>query len=115
MADLRKQRFAKNEALFREGNERMAKWEERQAPDEPQNYLCECSDTECRDKVQLTKAEYEAVRGNSHHFAVVPGHEVLDVETVVEQHPGWLLVEKDPEPEITAIVEERDERNPRGS
>ncbi|MGI8461048.1 MAG: hypothetical protein ACR2OC_05335 [Solirubrobacterales bacterium] len=115
MADLRAKRFANNEALFREGNERMSKWEERQDSDEAQKYLCECANPACREKIRLTSVEYSSVRDNSRRFAVVPGHEILDVETVVDQHPGWLLVEKDPEPEITAIVEERDERNPRGS
>ena len=28
------------------------------------------------------------------HFFLLPGHQVPDVETVLESHPDWVLVEK---------------------
>ena len=104
----REERLANNEALFREGNERMAGWEERQTAESVDRYLCECADTGCREKVTLQRTEYEQVRSNSRWFVIVPGHEVPDLETVIEEHDGWVLIEKDPE--VTATVQASDPR-----
>jgi len=93
--------------MFRTANERMAGWEELH-PDGVELYSCECADLECREKIKLTKAEYERVRGNSCHFFVVPGHEVSDVESVIGRHDGWLVVEKNDD--VAAVVKALDER-----
>jgi hypothetical protein len=104
----REERIASNEALFRHANERMAGWEERQESEGPQLYLCECADPDCKQKVALSRPEYEAARSDSRRFFVVSGHEVLDVESVIENHGEWLLIEKDPE--VTELVEDLDPR-----
>jgi hypothetical protein len=93
----REERLANNEALFRAANERMAGWEEQHAATETELYFCECSDPECREKLALTRVHYERVRSNPRHFALLEGHEILDVETVVHRDEGWLIVEKPPE------------------
>ena len=93
----REKRLAENEALFRAANERMADWEERHSRSATELYFCECADPDCRVKVALTKAEYEDVRSDSRHFFVAPGHEIPDVEEVIEHHDEWLKVEKPPE------------------
>lgn len=94
---LREERLALNEALFRAANERMAGWEEQHASAEEEPYFCECADSGCRAKVSLRKSDYERVRANSRLFFVLPGHEIPDVEEVIERHEGWLIVEKSPE------------------
>ena len=109
MTSERAQRLALNEALFRAANERMAGWEESRG-DHPDLYHCECADLECREKVPLTKADYERIRRNSCHFFLVPGHETPDVETVIDAREDWLVVEKDPE--VREIVEAADRRQP---
>jgi len=58
--------------------------------------------------VHLTKPQYEAVRADSRRFALTPGHELPDVERVVDRHPGYLVVEKK-EP-ARGIVEATDPR-----
>ena len=63
---------------------------------------------ECGEHVDLRKAEYERVRSDSRHFVIVPGHEVADVETVIERNEGWAIVEK--APNLTGTVEELDPR-----
>ena len=104
----REERLASNEALFREGNERMAAWEERRVSEAVERYLCECADPECREKVGLRKHEYEHVRSNSRWFVIVPGHAVPDIESVVERNEGWSIIEKDPE--VAPVVEATDPR-----
>jgi len=89
-------RIAENEAAFRVVNERMSEWpEHQQAPGtEPIPFVCECGDLKCFERVFLTMPEYEAVRADSRRFAVTPGHELPDLERVVDRHPGYLVVEK---------------------
>jgi hypothetical protein len=97
----REERLANNEALFRAANERMADWEERHATPGKELYLCECADPECREKLALTREQYEHVRIDSRHFAVLGGHEVPDVEVVIEKIDDWVIVEKPAEVEET--------------
>ena len=108
MAGEREERLALNEALFRVANERMADWEERHSASETELYHCECAEPDCREKVSLTKDDYERVRQDSAHFVIAPGHEKPDIETVIESHDGWLMIEKDPE--VQTLVEETDPR-----
>jgi ligand-binding SRPBCC domain-containing protein len=93
----REERLVNNEALFRAANERMAAWEEQHAEEPAEPYFCECAEPSCREKVLLHRNEYEQVRSDSLRFFVVAGHEIPDVETVIEEHDGWVVVEKDPE------------------
>ena len=106
----REERLASNEALFRAANERMADWEERQASAAGELYLCECSDPKCRQRVELTRAEYESVRSDSRRFFIVAGHEVPDIETVIESHGAWTVIEK--AAEVADLVEGLDRRQP---
>jgi hypothetical protein len=108
VATVRDERLALNEALWREANERMAAWEERDRPEVAEVYYCECADRECRQKVRLRGPDYERIRSDSSHFVVVPGHEVPDVETVIEAHEDWVVVEK--APEVREITEATDRR-----
>lgn len=108
VASEREERIARNEAMFRVANERMADWEEQHTESPVESYFCECANTECREHVDLRKADYERVRSDSRRFAIVPGHELPDVETVIEQNDGWAIIEK--APEVSGIVEELDPR-----
>ena len=87
----REERLGKNEAVFREVNERIR--EVTIIPAETQ-FLCECADASCTAPVSMTLSAYEGVRANPRHFLVVPGHEVLEVEDVVEEHAAFTVVRK---------------------
>jgi hypothetical protein len=91
--DERSARLAKNEAIFRAGNESIDKAVGRRVEKAP--YLCECGEKSCLARVALTPAEYGAVRSHPARFFVVPGHEDLTAgEVVVEQHDRFTVVEK---------------------
>jgi hypothetical protein len=111
MASQREERMARNEAMFREANERAKAWEERHRDREVELYLCECAKPGCLEKVSLREADYERVRSDSRRFVIVPGHERPDVETVIERHEGWAIIEK--APEVTRTVEAVDARDDR--
>lgn len=93
----RDERLARNEALFRTTNERMAAWEENEPKEAVEHYACECANLGCRQRIALRTDEYESVRKHATRFFVVPGHEVPEVERVVEKHEGWVVIEKNPE------------------
>jgi hypothetical protein len=88
---LRKDRIARNEALFREVNERVREVVPSESGIE---FICECGSEECIERVTLTSEEYERVRSDPVEFFVKPGHEILDVEEVVETHDRYLRVRK---------------------
>ena len=103
-----KERRARNEALFREVNERIEE-ASRNAPAEAAQFLCECSDATCAQAIPLTIASYEAVRAVPTRFAVAPGHETRDIEHVVERHEHYVVVEKHgPSAEIAAETDPRE-------
>ena len=86
-------RRALNEAAFREVNERIAEVGESFTP-EAMSLVCECSRHACVERLWLDAAEYERVRSESEWFILIPGHEQLDIEVVVEEWPGFLVVRK---------------------
>jgi hypothetical protein len=87
-------RVAKTEALFREVNERVAeRAEEFEA--ESAEFVCECADPMCTERIAASLAEYEGVRAEGDTFLVVNGHvERRDLERVVERRDGFQVVQK---------------------
>jgi predicted ThiF/HesA family dinucleotide-utilizing enzyme len=101
-----KQRVAMNEATFRKVNEGM---EIGQDPSGLLTFVCECGRLGCNKLIQLTRAEYEGIRQNPRRFAIVDGHEIPEVEAVVERRDRYVVVEKAGDPEAE-IVEHTDPR-----
>jgi hypothetical protein len=57
-------------------------------------FVCECGTLGCNATVELTIAAYEDVRSGFERFLVLPGHELEDIEDVIERHEGYLVVAK---------------------
>jgi hypothetical protein len=91
----RQDRIARNEVTYRDVNEAIDAGRADRASDAPRPYMCECGLLECNDLVELTAGEYEAVRANPKRFFMVNGHEIPDVEHVVERHERYTVAEKD--------------------
>jgi hypothetical protein len=91
----RDRQVAENEVRFRALNERLrageAAWEGR---DGVISLVCECGDEDCTLPITLTPAEYESVRADETQFAIVLGHVRPEVEDVVSEHGGWVVVRK---------------------
>ena len=87
------ERRALNENAFREMNERLERLGE-EFGDDAVEFLCECADPACSAALAIQVSLYEAVRDQPRWFLVVPGHEREGVERVVQEHPGWLVIEK---------------------
>jgi hypothetical protein len=73
-------------------------------------FVCECGELGCTETVELTISEYEGVRSGFERFLVVPGHEIEEIEDVVERHDGYLVVAKrdDTAVVIAAATDDRD-------
>jgi hypothetical protein len=87
-------RVARNEALFREANESIERglWPGDEHP--AVRFLCECARVDCGQMLELSLGDYERVRTNPKRFVMVPGHQLPDLETVVEQRSDYVVVEK---------------------
>ena len=95
--DERQSRVGKNEALFREVNERIERvTESLQVTTESLAILCECGDASCTEQFRVALADYERIRSDATLFFVQSGHEEPDVEDVVEQTPDYDVVRKKP-------------------
>jgi hypothetical protein len=111
VAEDRGARAARNQSLFREINERVKQLNEGFSLVLPVGeWICECADDTCVDRIELSAAEYEAVRIDGTHFLVAPSdeHVFLDVETVIERTDGYWVVEK-----FGTAGEEADRLDPR--
>ena len=109
--DERERRIARNEALFREVNEKVEALNEGFGTLAGQFLLvCECGDEACIEQISLTRGEYERVRSDPALFAVKPGHDVSDEAIVVAKEDGYWVVEKRPG-EAAAIATELDSRD----
>lgn len=108
--DQRHERIGLNEAVFREVNERIREiGAATPATDEQLDLVCECGLADCAERIRMSVAEYERLRGDSRRFAVVPGHEIPDIERVVERAEGYDVVEK-VVGEAAKLAEETDPR-----
>jgi hypothetical protein len=89
--DVQRQRAARNQSLFREVNERI---EDLASPASFAGFICECMNEMCDEQVSLTLEEYEHIRSDSNRFLVLPGHNVPEVEEVVETSDRFVVVAK---------------------
>jgi len=95
MSSLWEQRAARNESLFREVNENIARLEQRYGGAATQAaFICECSSDVCTEHLFVDDETYRRVREHPRRFLILPGHVDTTLESVVEERPGYLIVEK---------------------
>ena len=74
-------------------------------------FVCECGHLGCSETVEIPVSEYEEVRTAFDRFFVVPGHEIDEVDEVVERRSDYLIVVKRA-PEAKEMARASDERSP---
>jgi len=104
----KQRRAAANEATIRDVNEGIERGQWPGEEDTPVGFRCECARLGCNRLVELTVREYEGVRANPRWFVILPGHQLSDVETVVEARSGYLIVEK--QNQAAEVAEQHDPR-----
>lgn len=91
----RERRVGLNEAVFREANERILELNQTFATFTDELVLvCECGDSKCADQLSMSPAAYAELRAEASDFAIVPGHEIPDVEEVIARREGYDVVRK---------------------
>jgi hypothetical protein len=93
--DERTERIGRNEDIFRKVNDQIEGVNENFGMiTGTMSVLCECGEIECVERIELTVEEYRGLRSEPTHFAVKPGHEIPDVETVVARKGAYHVVAK---------------------
>lgn len=85
--------LGRTEAVFREVNEAIARTAERYDADGAE-FVCECGDPDCAERVHASLTEYETVRADGTQFLVAHGHVVREVEQVVRRKRGFSVIRK---------------------
>jgi hypothetical protein len=92
----REARAATNHALFRDVNERVKEMHEGFSVVLPMGeWICECANDTCVERIELSATEYEAVRRDQARFLVAPTNEHVwpEVEQVIERNNHYWIVE----------------------
>ena len=92
--DSHRARRAKNESLFRDVNERIEALEQEFGAGDVCEFVCECARIECNGRFEMSPPEYERLRSDPTTFAVLPGHRSPDVDEVVTERAGYVVVRK---------------------
>lgn len=108
------ERRARNEALFRDLNERVKEIQDQfdgglSAPTDLE-LLCECGYLKCATRLDVSREEYEQARSDPTHFLVLPDHVDPEIETVVQEAEGFAIVKKNVNE--SQIARETDPRSP---
>ena len=110
----RKKRIALNETVFRKVNEQIEGLSRdvlQVEDDETMSIVCECGEITCAERLTTTVSDYESVRSDALLFFVLPGHELPDLEDVVEETDAYLVVRKRPGAIGGKIAVENDPRS----
>lgn len=94
MDDPTARRAGLNEAAFRRVNESIRSSTTLADADRRFGFVCECAVIGCTAVVELTLPEYERLRSDPRRFVLAPGHELPEIERVVEDTPRFAVVEK---------------------
>jgi hypothetical protein len=91
--EARLRRVTENEELFRAANEA----HDAVVGDAPRPvaYFCECAEVSCVARVSLPSERYREIHEHPLQFVILPGHELAEFETVVEEGDGYAVVRKD--------------------
>jgi hypothetical protein len=111
------ERVARNDAVFRESNERIMAVAESLEMDQrlPLPVICECADVSCTTILQVTAQQYEAVRREPTWFINAPGHvrSARGWGRVVAELDGFTIIEKIGDAgELTTELDPRNEDSP---
>jgi hypothetical protein len=85
-------------SLLREVNERIREVSSQWETPGSAAFFCECPNASCSEVLDLTLADYEAIRALTDCYVVVRGHESCARDHVVAQNSSHVVVHLGPEP-----------------
>ena len=104
-------KLAENEVVFRQANERVQEdlhdlqkqaeqegyedlYGDRGGKETPLHFYCECSNEKCHERIVMAPSEYKKHHTSKTMFVVLPGHEVPEVERVINKFQNFFVVDK---------------------
>jgi ribosomal protein S11 len=88
------EQLAQRQNYFRQANERIEYAAAMAAHTGQRPFICECSLDGCVEHIEVEAAAYDAVRGHAARFFTRVGHEIAEIEDVVERNATYQVVEK---------------------
>ena len=88
------QRSMENEKRFARANARIGAAADSIGHDGAVPFLCECSDLRCTQIIHLSLESYRAAKADGGAFMLLPGHDDENVERIVSEGDGFVLVKK---------------------
>jgi hypothetical protein len=93
------ERSAKNQATFRDANERIEEAAAKLLDGDEAPFICECPNLDCTELIRVPFAVYAAVREHGQRFLVSPGHEIctvgdIRIARVTERCDGYSIMDK---------------------
>ncbi len=96
------------ERVLRRANEIIAEHLEAVAtPPVSGGFVCECTDERCTDPIDLPLVDFRRIQRQRNCFVVAPGHELADLERLVEENDGYVVVHREPVEETTGEANSR--------
>jgi hypothetical protein len=93
--DERARKIGENEALYRAVNERIEGLSAAFGViTDTMTVVCECGDGGGVEQIELAVSDYERIRSDPTLFLMRPGHDIPDVEDVVEESDAYAVVRK---------------------
>jgi len=83
----------RNSLLIRAVNDRIREVNDPRGDSGPVGFLCECGDIDCQGALEITIADYEAVRSTRGRFVLLAGHE-SQAHEVLARVNGYVVVEE---------------------
>lgn len=96
LTELVAERIARNDATFRDANERIREAAEEYEMKDGVPFICECAKEDCSEIVQLSLAEYGNIRSHPRRFFNALGHESAAQGTVavLARNDRYVVLEK---------------------
>jgi hypothetical protein len=84
----RDERVIRTEEFFKRVNDTMRN----ELGDGEGKFLCECGNIACTEKLALTAGDLRLLHSIEGYFAVLPGHHIPEIETLVKQNGHYAIV-----------------------
>ena len=81
------------QSVFRAANERLRERLQGLTLNGRMPVVCECSDQDCLEVADVVVEDYRRIRRDG-NFIVLPGHDLEELEDVVERYDGYDVVRK---------------------
>jgi len=96
----REQRVLQTEEFFRSVNDVIA----RKRASNGATFLCECANPYCNVTFEMSPADLQTLHSRSGYYAILPGHDIPELEDIVQSENGYMIVRKRTAPESTGAV-----------